>query len=99
MIEPGSGGQINLIANRNTFILHLIYFTFAFTSVYIVSNKNLHNNTTSTLLLIGNTSFQFSFKNVLSLSAEAATGGVLYEKVFPEIRKIHRKTPVPESLF
>ena len=53
------------IFNRNTFILHLIYFTFVFTSVYIVSNNNLHNNTTSPLLLIGNTSFQFSFKKCL----------------------------------
>ena len=30
---------------------------------------------------------------------EAATRGVLYKKVFLEIRKIHTKTPVPESLF
>ena len=30
---------------------------------------------------------------------EAATGGVLSEKVFLEMRKIHRKTSVPESLF
>ena len=29
----------------------------------------------------------------------AATGGVLEEKVFLEICEIHRKTPVPESLF
>ena len=30
---------------------------------------------------------------------EAATGGVLEEKVFLEICEIHRKTPVPESFF
>ena len=65
------------VFNRNTFVLHLIYFIYAFASVYIVSNKNLHNNTTSNLLLIGNTTFQFSFKNVLFLSAEAASRGIL----------------------
>ena len=30
---------------------------------------------------------------------EAATGGVLYKKVFWKFRKIHRKIPVPEFLF
>ena len=31
------------------------------------------------------------------LYPEAATGGVLQEKVFLEIRKIHRKTPVSQA--
>ena len=33
------------------------------------------------------------------LQTEAATRGVLWKKVFLEISQIHRKTPVPESLF
>ena len=42
----------------------MIYFTFDFGSVYIDSNKSLRNNTTSPLLLIANTSFQYSCKNI-----------------------------------
>ena len=38
------------------------------------------------------------FSRIKSLAKlEASTGDVLYKKVL--LRKIHRKTPVPESLF
>ena len=32
-------------------------------------------------------------------AGKAATGGLLCKKMFLEFNKIHRKTPVPDSLF
>ena len=42
---------------------------------------------------------RFSFANSDREYLEATTGGVLQKKVFLQFHKIHRKTPVPESLF
>ena len=41
--------------------------------------------------------YYYYFIRILSIITEAATGGV--KKVFLKFHKIHRKTPVPESLF
>ena len=41
----------------------------------------------------------FIFTIINTLGLEAATGGVIQEKVFLEISRKHLKTPVPESPF
>ena len=42
---------------------------------------------------------KYSDFQIRCLNTEAATGGVLYEKVFFEILQNSHKTPVSESLF
>ena len=49
------------------------------------------------MILVFATENSFSSKNLVF--KEAATRGVLCKKVFLEISRIHRKTPVPKSLF
>ena len=49
---------------------------------------------------IGHTGLWEKLRNWMTWSStEAATGGVLWEKVFLEILKIHKKSPMQESLF
>ena len=39
------------------------------------------------------------FEVLLKIVPEAATGGVLWKKMFLKLHKIHNRTPVPEPHF
>ena len=74
----------------------------------LLVRKNLHNVSLKWSLLLDRmvkssksnlTSHKKKCSSMTKLSQEASTGGVLKKKCSLKFRKIHRKTPVPKTLF